>query len=70
MPITLKSSTDTRVGLMPMTLGSVTVDFDGTLTAPPNRDGNITTIVGAPTVAFEGQFATPATRNGDISAHP
>ena len=68
MPITLKSSTDTRVGLMPMTLGAITVDFDGTHTLPANRDGNITTTVGGALVTFQGQFAVPASRDGDITA--
>ena len=68
MPITLKGSTDTRVGLAPMSLGSISIDFDGTSALPANRDGNITTTVGNPAIALQGQFATPESRDGQITA--
>ena len=67
MPITINSSADNRLGLISLSLGDYSVNFDGTAVGPAARDGLINTTLAGYSVSFQGQYAAPENREGQIS---
>ena len=66
MPITIKGTTDSRVGHIASTLGTLSANLDGTNVAPPNRVGSMNPTLGSLQASLQGQFASAGTFDGQL----
>lgn len=68
MPITIRGSTDSRVGQVSAVLGGLSTSLEGLHTAPPNVVGRMLSSLGGIQASMRGQFAVPANRTGRIAS--
>lgn len=67
MPITIKFSTDDRVGLLASTVSAFTTDLDGTHVQPGSFAGSMNPTLSAFSIELQGQFGASVSRDGAVA---